>query len=62
MRLVAPEGPDGRVALSLPGREIAGAWRCDARERDLGPLEVRDGRVELALDGAITSVRLVVGG
>ena len=35
------------------------AWLCDARERDLSELEVRDGRIHLALPGAVTSIRIV---
>jgi len=42
-------------------RPIRAAWLCDARERDLGPLPVKDGRVTVPLALALTSVRLLLG-
>jgi len=41
-------------------RPILAAWLCDARERDLQPLPVVEGRVEVPLTHALTSVRLVL--
>jgi hypothetical protein len=35
------------------------AFLCDARERDLQPLEIRDGRIHLTMPGTIASVRLL---
>jgi hypothetical protein len=46
------------VVLRVAGHEIREAYLCDARERDIQALEVRDGKVELVLPGTITSVRL----
>jgi hypothetical protein len=41
-------------------RPITAAWLCDARERDLRPLPVVAGCVEVPLALALTSVRLVL--
>jgi len=46
------------VVLRLPGHAVQAAALCDARERDLAPLEVRDGAVHLTMPGAIATVRL----
>jgi len=48
------------VTLAAPGRIIQSAFLCDARERDLEPLELRDGLVHLPMPGAIATVRLLV--
>ncbi len=48
------------VCLSLRGRTVRSAFRCDARERDIEPLSVKDGIVELPMGQAIVSVRLIV--
>ena len=55
--LCIPEMP---VVFGLRGRKIRKAYECDARERDLRPLEVRDGMVHLELRRSITSLRLLV--
>jgi hypothetical protein len=47
------------VTLAVPGRAIETAFLCDARERDLEPLELRDGLVQLLMPGAIATVRLL---
>jgi hypothetical protein len=59
LRLYALASPHQAVALSIPGQEIKEAYLCDARERDIQPLEVRDGRVHVTLPGTIASVRLI---
>lgn len=46
------------VTLRATRSPIVRAVRCDARERDLEPLEVRDGAARIPLEHAITSVRL----
>jgi len=46
------------VVLRLAGRTVRAAALCDARERDLAPLEVREGAVHLTMPGAIATVRL----
>jgi hypothetical protein len=50
----------GAPAGLRAARPISAAWLCDARERDLQPLAVVDGRVEVPLAHALTSVRLVL--
>jgi len=47
--------------ISLNHFTISKAFLCDARERDLGPLEVRDGAVRVAIPGTSTTIRLVPG-
>jgi hypothetical protein len=41
------------------GDPITEAWRCDGNERDLEELAVSHGRVEIALDAHLVSVRLI---
>jgi hypothetical protein len=48
------------VTLRSIHREIQEAYLCDARERDIRPLEVHEGKVHLTLSGTITTVRLIV--
>lgn len=48
------------VVLRLPGHSVRAATLCDARERDLAPLPVRDGAVHLTMPGAIATVRVYV--
>ena len=58
---LAPAGTLVRLRLGLgSGARIKGATLCDARERDLRDLPVEQGQVEVPLQGAITSVRLMV--
>jgi hypothetical protein len=45
--------------VSIPGQEIKEAYLCDSRERDIEPLEVRDGKVHLTLPGTIATLRLI---
>ena len=59
LRLYTLTAGDQAVALSSVDREIREAHLCDARERDIRPLDVRDGTVHLTLGGTITSVRLI---
>jgi hypothetical protein len=51
--------PAPPVTLAAPGRTIKAAFLCDARERDLEPLELRKGLVQLEMPGAIATVRLL---
>jgi hypothetical protein len=62
VRLSAPSLPDDPVTVALRNRVIEAAFLCDARERDLGPLEVREGNAILTLPGTIATVRLMYGG
>ena len=57
----SPTSEGRRVLLALDDRLDAGlveAWAVDARERDLEKLDVRGGRVEVALRGHLNSVRV----
>jgi hypothetical protein len=62
VRLVAAWPPGTEVRVTLPGRALRAAWLCDARERDISELPVKDGRVRVLMEGTIASVRLVVQG
>jgi len=42
-------------------RQVEAGVLCDARERDLEGLEIREGAVLLTMPGAIASVRLLLG-
>jgi hypothetical protein len=59
VRLYTLAEPRQPVVVSLPGQEIEQAYLCDARERDVEPLEVRDGLVHLTLPGTIATIRLI---
>lgn len=55
------EHPSGRIArVTIPSRPIVAASLCDARERDLGPLEVVDGEARVEISRRLTSIRLVL--
>jgi len=59
VRLYTLAAPHQPVTLSFAHEEIEEAYLCDARERDIRPLEVRDGMVHGTLPGTIASVRLI---
>jgi hypothetical protein len=59
LRLYTLPSPHQPVVVSIPGQEIKEAYLCDARERDIEPLEVRDGKVHLTLPGTIATLRLI---
>ncbi|MEJ2208204.1 MAG: hypothetical protein P8129_04110 [Anaerolineae bacterium] len=59
VRLYTLASPHQAVVVSIPGQEIKEAYLCDARERDIEPLEVRDGSVHLTLPGTISTLRLI---
>jgi hypothetical protein len=52
--------PTRPVLLGLRSAVIRQAWECDARERDLHPLVVREGQVRLDMQRSIASVRLLI--
>lgn len=53
--------PEGQVLrFGLRDRPIRAAYLCDARERDLQPLQVIDDQVELVLERSFTTLRLLV--
>lgn len=47
------------VTLNMRDRIVKEAFLCDARERDIKPLEVRAGTVHLITPGTISTVRLL---
>jgi hypothetical protein len=59
VRLVRGGHTPRRVHVWLPSKEIWGAFRCDAREENLEPLEIDRGRVVVPLVARLTSVRLL---
>jgi hypothetical protein len=59
VRLYTLASPHQTVTLSSAHHVIDKAYLCDARERDIQSLEVRDGTVRFNLTGTITSVRLI---
>ena len=60
LRLSALNAPDVAISIALRGRSVQSAFLCDARERDLEPLVVRDGRVYLTMPGPIATLRLLL--
>jgi hypothetical protein len=57
---LACERPSGKtVRVSLATGEVEAAALCDARERDLGPLDVVDGQARVTVSRRLTSVRLI---
>ena len=47
------------VTLTIRDRIVKAAFLCDARERDLEPLEIRAGTVRLTMPGTIGTVRML---
>ena len=60
LRLYSPCVPDGPLWVRAPQFKIAGAALCDARERDLEPLAVQDGAVQVTMTGTIATMRLLI--
>jgi hypothetical protein len=61
VRLNAPVVPDVPVSIISRQLTVTEAFLCDARERDLEPLQVYDGAVSVTMSGTISSVRLLPG-
>ncbi len=61
VRLYAPAPAESVVAIKSSFFEIGAAFLCDARERDLERLEVRDNAVLVAMGGTIATIRLLGG-
>jgi len=59
VRLCASVVPESKVVVSTRDLSVARAFLCDARERDLGPLDVRDGTITVTMRGTIASIRLL---
>jgi hypothetical protein len=47
------------VRLGIPSRAIRAAYRCDAKESDLEPLELDGGRAIVPVQSRMTTVRLI---
>jgi hypothetical protein len=60
VRLASPQSFARTVRVWLSTSEIGAASRCDACERDLGPLEVDGGHALVPLASRLTTIRLVV--
>ena len=58
VRLNALATPRSPVVVTSPYFVITAARLCDARERDIGPLEVHDGAVRVTMPGTIATIRL----
>ena len=58
-RLSTLTSPGSDVAVLVHDRVVRMAFLCDARERDLEPLEVGGGIVHLTMPGSIATVRLL---
>jgi hypothetical protein len=59
VRLARDLGAPRSVRVWVPSQTIWGAFLCDAREKNLGPLEVVGGRVIVPLKSRLTTVRVV---
>ncbi len=60
IRLYTLTEPGEDVFVRVPGRHLRAAWLCDARERDLEPLQIIDGAAHVSMPGTIASVRLLL--
>jgi len=58
-RLSTLSSPGSSITVTIRDRIVKAAFLCDARERDLEPLPVRDGTVHLTMPGTIGTVRLL---
>lgn len=58
-RLLTLNPAGSPVAISVLDRTVKAAFLCDARERDLGPLQIRANTVRLNMPGTIATVRLL---
>lgn len=59
IRLYTIASPHKRITLSSADHEINEAYLCDALERDIQQLEIRNGTVQVTLNGTITTIRLI---
>jgi len=60
LRLRAYQIPQSSVTIHLPQQPIKSASLCDARERDLKPVAVENGKVTLSLTDTLTTLRLIL--
>jgi hypothetical protein len=61
VRLYADTVPESLVTVASPHFSIEEAVLCDARERDLEQLEIREGAVWLLMPGTVATLRLLQG-
>jgi hypothetical protein len=61
VRLYTPALPELPVLVKAHHFMVRGAFLCDARERDLKPLEVKDGNVIVMMPGAVATIRMLFG-
>ena len=61
VRLYTLALPESTVMVTIHHFTVAEAFLCDARERDLEPLEVQDGTVQVAMPGTVATIRLLRG-
>lgn len=61
VRLNALAVPESTVLVSAHHFRVTRAFLCDARERDLSPLEVQDGKVPVKMPGTVATIRLEQG-
>jgi alpha-mannosidase len=59
VRLCTPTSFGIPVVLTINDRPLKAAFLCDARERDLEPLQVKGQRVQLTMPGVIATIRLL---
>ena len=59
VRLYSPALPESPVLVFAHHFKVTGDFLCDARKRDLGPLEVQDGIVRVTMPGTVATIRLV---
>jgi alpha-mannosidase len=59
IRLYTLTSPGKKVTLSVNHHKVIKANLCDARERDLEPLEINDGKIHLTMPGTIGTIRVI---
>jgi hypothetical protein len=61
VRLIALAVPETPVTVTARYLPVTAAFLCDARERDLAPLDVQDGNVQVVMTGTVATIRLLGG-
>ncbi|MBW6467332.1 MAG: hypothetical protein K0B06_12565 [Brevefilum sp.] len=61
VRLYTPFLPESRVMIKAAHFKVTKAFLCDARERDLESLDVRNGAVRVEMPGTVATIRLLQG-
>jgi alpha-mannosidase len=59
VRLSTPTSFGMPVVLTINDRPLKAAFLCDARERDIEPLQVKGQTVQLTMPGVIATIRLL---